>query len=514
MTNDVSFDLPDPSYEEYTWQLSDEHTPVAAPPLTSDLFGGRPPGGSPSDDSLPRSLRINGYTYQRHGTGFGGPRGPSVPPTSVEELRAWRHEWQPEVDGVVEKLRGFDPSSVAPGQWAASLEAQAADYWRVFGGVHRTAVMPAHAAAARFRDAYTARFGPESEADAHALLQGMPNASVERAGMLWDLSRILRSNPELMAALDRGEKLPEGDAAAAFEDAFQAMTRRFGDTGEGFFEDGPSWGEDRTIPLAAIRAYATQPDGKGPLDAARQQRERRERLEAELRGLALGEAQAAELVRLMQIAQELMPNLEDHNYYTDQRLSAASRARWLAIGRHLQGRGLIDDASDVFYLYRPELIEALEARSAPDKTLLASRRRELAVWRSVSPPPLLGKPLEAEENEGIDFRGSETRVLRGVAASPGVYRGRARVINSVEDASTLQEGDILVARVTTPVWTPFFGVVSALVINVGGALSHAAIVAREFGLPAVTGTTNGTALIADNATITVDGTSGLVLIED
>ena len=108
---------------------------------------------------------------------------------------------------------------------------------------------------------------------------------------------------------------------------------------------------------------------------------------------------------------------------------------------------------------------------------------------------------------------SEVRVVKGAGVSPGSYRGRARVIDAIAEAATLQPGDILVTRATTPAWTPFFGVVSALVINVGGMLSHAAIVAREFGLPAVVGTINGTALIPDGATITVDGATGIVLVE-
>ena len=170
---------------------------------------------------------------------------------------------------------------------------------------------------------------------------------------------------------------------------------------------------------------------------------------------------------------------------------------------------------DVFYYYRPELIVTLDGEPGPTRATLAERRAALAAWRSVVPPPVLGAPLpEPDEPLPEDLRASEVRVLRGIGASAGSYRGRARVIDAIEQAATLQPGDILVTRATTPAWTPFFGIVSALVINVGGALSHAAVVAREFGLPAVVGTVRGTALIRDGATLTVDGTSGLVLIEE
>ncbi len=395
------------------------------------------------------------------------------------------------------------------------LDDQLARYWGVFGPVHREAVMPAHAIAKAFELAYVQRFGASRRADAHALLQGMPNASLERAALLWDLSRLLRADNELAESVARGGELPQTASGRVFGEGLRDLLQRFGSTNEGFVEDRPTWREDPGVPLAAIRAYAGQPDGHGPLDSARRQAERREALTAELRGLAQTDADAAELLRMLPIAQELMPNLEDHNYYTDQRLNAASRARWLAIGRHLVARGIVAAEDDVFYFYRPELIAALDGEPATPRDTLAKRRAALAAWRSVAPPPVLGAPLpESDEPLPEGLRGSEVRVLRGIGASAGSYRGRARVIETLEQAATLMPGDILVARATTPAWTPFFGVVSALVINVGGALSHASVVAREFGLPAVVGTIKGTAVIRDGATLTVDGTNGLVLIEE
>jgi len=508
---DVSFELPDPALAEYTWIISDEHTPVAAPPLTGTLFS------RPSNDPIPRTVRINGFSYSRHGAGLGVGESPfaNAPlPQSVAEMRSWRAEWQPEADKVVEMLARFDPTTVPSGTWREVLDSHQAEYWRVFGPVHRFAVGPAHAIGRHFQTLYTQRFGEDRVADAVALLQGMPNASLERAGLLWDASRVLRAHPELMDAVAKDEMPSGSPAAEEFAAKLGELQQRFGSTGEGFVEDQPTWGEDASVPLAAIRAYASQADGCGPLDSARAQSERRGVLQAELRGLAPADEACAELLRILPIAQELMPNLEDHNYYTDQRLNAASRQRWLAIGRLLQSRGIIDAPDDVFYFDRDEVIHALEGRIAPSMTVLRERRAEVALWRSVAPPPVLGKPLEAATvPAALIAHAGEVRVVKGAGVSPGSYRGRARVIDAIGEAATLQPGDILVTRATTPAWTPFFGVVSALVINVGGMLSHAAIVAREFGLPAVVGTINGTALIPDGATITVDGATGIVLVE-
>ena len=145
--------------------------------------------------------------------------------------------------------------------------------------------------------------------------------------------------------------------------------------------------------------------------------------------------------------------------------------------------------------------------------MLDARRQELREGRAVSPPPVLGRPRETAGASTAPTEASGAHVLRGVAASRGVYRGRARVIEHLRDASLLQAGEVMVCRSTTPTWTPFFGVAGALVTNSGGALSHAAIVAREFGIPAVVATTYATAVIPDGATVTVDGDNGTVTIE-
>jgi pyruvate,water dikinase len=103
-------------------------------------------------------------------------------------------------------------------------------------------------------------------------------------------------------------------------------------------------------------------------------------------------------------------------------------------------------------------------------------------------------------------------VLKGVAGSPGVVTGTARVVRSLAEASVLDEGDIMVCEMTLPPWVPLFSIVSGVVTDTGGVLSHCAIVAREYGLPAVVGTQVGTTTITDGMTVTVDGTKGVVLL--
>ena len=149
-------------------------------------------------------------------------------------------------------------------------------------------------------------------------------------------------------------------------------------------------------------------------------------------------------------------------------------------------------------------------------------------WRAaatLSPPPALGNPPPPAPDPFMDAitvrllglvppdeNPPEHGVLKGVPGSPGTVTGTARVVRSLSEASKLEDGDIMVCEMTLPPWVPLFSIVSGVVTDTGGVLSHCAIVARECGLPAVVGTQVGTITIPDGATITIDGTKGVVLI--
>ena len=512
MTQGTDFALPDPSYEPFSWILQDEHNPASHPPL---IASAGPTGAAVHTDGIPTAITINGYNYSRQAPGvapasFGTP----IDPQSVEDLTSWRQEWPPEIDKASEMLEGFDPTTVPAGQWAETLDSQDQEYRRVFGGVHRYAVGPARTAAMRFTEEYAKRFGEERRHDATALLLGFRHLSLERAAALWDLSRMARADESLYAMLEGRAAQPDTPAARAFRDGFAAMLGRFGYTTNNGLQDLANWREGSPVPLAMIRAYATQDESKSPVAISDRQAQRRAELEAEVHGSQAAGADAADLALMMEMAQQLIPNLEDHNLVCDQRLVSASRARWLAIGAYLQGQGKTGLADDVFFYKRAELVDALEGGSGLSKEEIARRRDLQEQYRAKLPPLYLGlEPEEQKAPTDIPAEGDTRQSVKGIAASPGVYRGRARVILSLDEASSLENGDILVARALTPPWTPFFGIVGAIVTNSGGAISHGAVVAREFGIPAVVGTGNGTTFIRDGSIVTVDGTAGEVTIE-
>ena len=507
MTQEIEFTLPDTSYEAHSWILQDEHNPASHPPLIASAG----PAGGPGlqEDGLPTTITIHGYNYARQAPG-GAPAtfGTPIDPQAVEDLTSWRQEWPSQIDSAANMLESFDPESVAAGEWAETLDAQDREYRRVFGGVHRTAVGPARTAAMRFTEEYANRLGEERRHDATSLLLGFKHRSLERAAALWDLSRMARADESLQAHLESGAPLPNTPSAQAFRDSFAAMLTEFGYTTNNGLQDLANWREGSPVPLAMIRAYATQDESKNPVGISDRQAQRRTELEAEARG------SGADLVLQMEMAQQLIPNLEDHNLMCDQRLVSASRARWLIIGSYLQKTGIFSVPDDVFFYRRDELVQTLEGGAGLSAEEVARRRALQEQYRAKLPPLYLGlKPEAMTSPDEIPAESNARHSVKGIAASPGVYRGRARVVLSLDEASALENGDILVARALTPPWTPFFGIVGAIVTNSGGAISHGAVVAREFGIPAVVGTGNGTTFIPDGSIVTVDGTAGEVTVE-
>jgi phosphohistidine swiveling domain-containing protein len=194
------------------------------------------------------------------------------------------------------------------------------------------------------------------------------------------------------------------------------------------------------------------------------------------------------------------------------------------LGRRFAEMGAIQQADDIFWLERSEveaLVRDLE-RDKPLEDLTASVQECKALWRArkaLTPPPQLppGKKYMGFDMEAVLAGGegaAEGNAIKGVAASPGKITGTARVVHGPEDFDQMRPGDVLVASITTPAWTPLFAMASAVVTDVGGPLSHGSIVAREYGIPAVLGTAVATKLVRNGQTITVDGSTGVVTLNN
>jgi pyruvate,water dikinase len=261
--------------------------------------------------------------------------------------------------------------------------------------------------------------------------------------------------------------------------------------------------------LAAARQSKFTPDER--LARTRPERETAENLVRAVRGLR------GFLARRWLKAGQSHAAQVDNAVFHFQRVLALVRATFLEAGRRLVLAGHLEQADDVFYLERDEVWAGVDSF----KTTVMTRRTLRDQQKRLVPPPSIppladpiwgrDRMMKMTTSAGVQERNAK-RVLVGMPGSPGRAEGPARVIAGPDDFHRLQPGDVLVANTTTPVWTPLFNIASAVVTEVGGPFSHAAIVAREFGIPLVTGAIGATRVIADGAKIVVDGTAGIVAL--
>jgi pyruvate,water dikinase len=210
----------------------------------------------------------------------------------------------------------------------------------------------------------------------------------------------------------------------------------------------------------------------------------------------------------------LLDNIEFHTRERDTmhfeltRIFPVFRRILHELGLHWTERGLLPDPEQIFFLTFDE-IEAGVSQDEPMHALAAQRREEYEA-NKLRPWPNVIHGEHEEYTQAAEPTQDEAGRLQGVAGSPGVVSGRARVIRGPEEFHRLQKGDILIAPITNPVWTPLFAIASGVVTEVGGILSHGAIVAREYGIPAVMSITGATQRILEGQDVTVDGDKGRV----
>ena len=238
-----------------------------------------------------------------------------------------------------------------------------------------------------------------------------------------------------------------------------------------------------------------------------------------LDGDALTEMRAANATNL-----RMAPLTPDHHFYIDQGANAHVRLVLIAIGRKLVEAGRLARPDDVMFLRYNELRMLIGDATAVDAAaIVAKRRAERTAAAKVHPRNWIGTATASQlafpylVNWGYPERfyqeqSADQRLVSGIAASPGVVEGIARVVMTVDEFDEVAEGDILVCQMTNPAWVVLFTKIAGLVTDTGGTTSHPAVLAREFGIPAVIGTSVATRRIATGDRIRVDGSAGLVEI--
>jgi pyruvate,water dikinase len=243
---------------------------------------------------------------------------------------------------------------------------------------------------------------------------------------------------------------------------------------------------------------------------------------------------------MITLAHRVFPYVEGHKFYCEHWYTNLFFNKIREFGALLSAHGFFPSAEDVFQLTHYELeaaiIDLMTAWSNGSKPrgpahwpqVVAERRAALAEWAKHETPPALGPVPDVIDDPAIVMlwgitretldtwlsasAGGNANEIKGFAASNGVVEGPARIVKSVEEISKLRHGDILVCQVTNPTWAPVFQKIAGAVSDIGGSMSHAAIVAREYGLPAVVGTGTATSRIKDGQRIRVDGGRGIVTI--
>src|SRR6185436_2531107 len=201
---------------------------------------------------------------------------------------------------------------------------------------------------------------------------------------------------------------------------------------------------------------------------------------------------------------------EDTHYYATLAQPVVRRVA-LELGNRLEQVGAIHLATDIFHLKLDELEVLGEPWPPSDETITCIRAlvaRRSAKRESLANKPMVDPRLLVPEHQAFE---NEDVILSGSPGSPGIVSGPVRIVHDVSEFGNLQPGEVLIAPATNPAWTPLFQRAAAIVVDMGGAASHAAIVAREYGIPAVMGTFDGTQKLTDGQWVQVDGSRGLVL---
>ncbi len=360
--------------------------------------------------------------------------------------------------------------------------------------------------------------GEKNTAD--TLSQSVPNNITAEMGLvLLDVADVIRPYPEIIAYLQHVKDdnfLPELVKFASGQevrDAIRAYLNKYGMRCSGEIDiTKPRWSEKpiTLVPMILSNIKNFAPDaGKRKFEQGRQEAWQKEQeLLARLRQLPDGEQKAEETKRKISLIRNFIGYREYPKYGMISRYFVYKQALLKEAGQLVQAN-VIQEKEDIYYLTFAELHEAVRTNKL-DYQIVSIRKDEYKLYEKLTPPRVITSDGEIIAGE-YKRENLPAGAIAGLPVSSGVTEGRARVILNMEEAE-LEDGDILVTPFTDPSWTPLFVSLKGLVAEVGGLMTHGAVIAREYGLPAVIGVENATKLIKDGQRIRVHGTEGYVEI--
>ena len=334
----------------------------------------------------------------------------------------------------------------------------------------------------------------------------------------------------------------KGDAGKQWLDALEESRDPWFNIsiGDGFYHFERSWNDDLAVPLSALPHYIELVKKGVSLERPTEElRAERERIISEYRDLLNTDEEKGAFDQMLAVSHLVFPYVEDHKFYCEHWLTTSFFNKIREFGDLLEMHGIIEKSDDIFQMHHTEvnltlgnLMNSWAAGSRPVNQgywppIIAERRRMLEVLKEWQAPPAIGPMPDNIEDPALQMLwGITTETLhswaapsveneneiRGYAASAGCVEGVARVLRGITDFGEINEGEILVCPITHPSWSPLFSKIAAAVSDIGGTMSHMAIVAREYGMPAVVGTGEATKRIKNGQRIRVDGDSGVVTI--
>jgi len=535
-----------------------EQMPEPLSPLFADLIDGsvsrsisalmnQALGGHPLREGDVRFPTVNGYAYYYYRTWpMLRMTARTVPAmgalfrgTAHMGVAGWRDYSHPRYERIIKDWSTMPPAGLSGADLLAGVQALL-DAGTVYYTAVQSIIPLADMSELSFRGFYkTVR--RRGDPPAQEFLLGFDSEPIRAEKSLYDLAGWARSDPSLVSALlesttpELAECLRTGSAPAGVDGvlwqewriAFQEHLDLYGHAVYNLDFATPVPADNPSAQLETVKFYL-RGQGTDPHERQRLLTERREEL-TRVVSARLRPRRRALFLRVLRWAQETAPVREDA--LADVGLAWPLLRRFLReLGRRLVASGVIAEADDVFWLRfselqgavefglaEPEAGIALAGASRPVRAAAVEDRRML--WRGQSKaaaPQMLPRKAWMEKAFGSMMPGGPQQqaggVIKGTGASSGRVTAAARVLRGPGDFGLMQPGEVLVARMTTPAWTPLFAMASAVVTDVGGPLSHSSIVAREYGIPAVLGTGVATQRLAGGQTVSVDGDAGTVTI--
>jgi pyruvate,water dikinase len=338
------------------------------------------------------------------------------------------------------------------------------------------------------------------------LMSGLRTRTSEVNQALFHLARrAAAAGPEVAGPIREGRPgdLRNSEAGRAFLAELDAFLEEHGyRESAGLYLSAPTWQQDPAPVWGLLRGMLDSTEPPSEEGGLRRYRAALEEVTRKLRyagGLAGWFQRTLERLRRTIVYRE-------RTHFDLARAHSATQEVVSEIARRLRERGHLPDLGDIFYLTEAELREWMGGKVPPADEVKALIRRRRATYGVIN--GRWQKRIVEASTAGKAGGGD----LRGTGASSGVARGKARILRNESEFGRLQAGEILVCRYTNPAWTPLFTLAAGVVTETGGAVSHAAIVAREYGLPAVLGVAGATERIADGQEILVDGGEGRVVL--